>query len=86
MYLFDKKRYGLKHVAPRTASPSERTKGGSMSKELVGKKIKIVSMKDEPSYCGRVGVVEYVDDIGQLHGTWGGLAVIPSEDRFEVLN
>lgn len=56
-----------------------------MSNELVGKRIKIISMKDEWNYDGREGVVTHVDDIGQLHGTWGGLAVIPGEDVFKVL-
>lgn len=31
------------------------------------------------------GMVEYVDDMGHLHGSWGGLAVIPGEDMFEVI-
>ena len=26
------------------------------------------------------GTVTAVDDMGQLHGTWGGLAAIPGED------
>jgi len=36
-------------------------------------------------YNGREGVVEYIDGLDQLHGTWGGLAVIPGEDKFEVI-
>lgn len=56
-----------------------------MKNELIGKKIRILSMSGEPGYTGREGVVELVDDMGQLHGTWGGLAVIPGEDRYEVL-
>ena len=28
-------------------------------------------------YNGRSGAVEHIDAIGQIHGTWGGLAVIP---------
>ena len=51
----------------------------------VGDKIRIIDMSGEPHYCGRVGVVTHIDDMGQLHGTWGGLAVIPGEDSFEVL-
>ena len=35
-------------------------------------------------YNGRSGVVEHIDSIGQLHGTWGGLAVIPGVDEIEV--
>ena len=26
-------------------------------------------------YCGRTGQVTFIDSLGQLHGTWGGLAV-----------
>lgn len=54
-------------------------------KEYIGKKIKIISMSGEFGYDGREGVVQYIDDMGQLHGTWGGLAVIPDEDDFEVI-
>jgi len=43
-------------------------------------------MKDEPHYTGRQGIVTIVDDAGQLHGTWGGLAVLPDVDRFIVIN
>ncbi len=53
--------------------------------ELIGKKIRIINMDGEPSYSGRTGVVQYIDDAGQLHGTWGGLAVVPSVDTFEVV-
>lgn len=51
----------------------------------VGDKIKILYMSDVPRYAGRQGVVTIIDDIGQLHGTWGGLAVIPGEDEFEII-
>lgn len=56
-----------------------------MNDVKVGDKIKIVEMKGEPHYAGREGTVTYIDDIGQLHGSWGGLAVIPEEDKFEVI-
>lgn len=52
----------------------------------VGDKIRITNMSGEPSYKGRVGTVEHIDDIGQLHGTWGGLAVIVGEDEFEIMD
>lgn len=52
---------------------------------MIGKRIRIIHMTGEPGYEGREGVIEYVDDIGQLHGNWGGLAVIPEEDSFTVL-
>ena len=38
------------------------------------------------SYIGREGVVQFIDSIGQLHGTWGGLAIIPGTDKFKVIN
>ena len=37
-------------------------------------------------YNGRSGVVEHIDSIGQMHGTWRGLAVIPGVDDFEVID
>lgn len=50
----------------------------------VGDKIRIIHLTGEDSrYDGREGTVEYIDAIGQLHGTWGGLAVIPEEDEFK---
>lgn len=51
----------------------------------VGDKIRIDYMSGEDNYCGREGIIESIDDIGQLHGTWGSLAVIPGEDSFTVL-
>jgi len=56
-----------------------------MNNELEGKRIKINYMDGEPNYTGREGVVQHVDDIGQLHGTWGGLAVNPDTDDYTVL-
>lgn len=56
----------------------------SMEEKYLGKKIKILDMSGEPRYTGRTGVVERVDDMGQLHGSWGGLAIIPGEDRFII--
>ena len=50
-----------------------------------GQTIEILNMEGEPHYTGKIGVVEYVDDIGQLHGTWGGLAVNPDIDSFRVV-
>lgn len=48
----------------------------------VGDTVKILNMDGEPSYCGKTGVIEHIDDIGQLHGTWGGSALIPGVDSF----
>ena len=51
----------------------------------IGDEIRIMFMSGEPQYDGRTGVVEFIDDMGQLHGTWGGLAVIPEEDKFVII-
>ena len=52
----------------------------------VGDTIRINYMKDEPEYTGKVGVIRTIDDFGQLHGSWGGLAVVPDIDEFEIIN
>ena len=51
----------------------------------VGDTIRIINMKGEPAYNGTAGEVTAIDSLGQLHGTWGGLAIIPEEDEFEVV-
>ena len=58
----------------------------------VGDKIRIVKMDDANGtdyqasrMNGKEGVIELIDDAGQLHGTWGGLAVIPGIDMYEVI-
>lgn len=51
----------------------------------VGDTIRIIEMQGEPQYTGREGVVRSIDDMGQLHGSWGGLAIIPGEDQFELI-
>lgn len=70
------------------ATSNKKNKNMEKNSDMVGKKIKIVHMDDKLSgdkYNGKVGVVTYVDSMGQLHGTWGGLAVIPECDTFVVL-
>ena len=52
----------------------------------VGDKIRIINMEGEPQYTGREGTVKYIDDAGQIHGTWGGCALIPGEDVWEIIN
>lgn len=37
-------------------------------------------MDGEPHYNGRTGVIHHIDSMGQLHGSWGGLAVNPEID------
>ena len=63
-----------------------------MEKVEIGDTIRINRMNDDGGkdlqarmYNGRSGVVEHIDSIGQLHGTWGGLAVIPGVDEIETL-
>lgn len=57
-----------------------------MTEAKIGCYVKIVEMKGEPNYKGKIGKVLLIDDAGQIHGTWGGCAIIPEEDRFEALS
>ena len=64
-------------------------------KASIGDRIKIVRI----NYCipdgdidteaklleGKEEVVTDIDDLGQLHGTWGGLALIPKLDKYEII-
>lgn len=52
---------------------------------LIGKRVHITKMDGEPQYEGRVGTVESIDAAYNLHGTWGGLALIPGVDDFSVI-
>lgn len=56
-----------------------------MDKIKVGDTIKIINMKDEPQCKDREGVVTHIDDAGQIHGTWGGCALIPEVDTFQII-
>lgn len=56
-----------------------------MTSYQVGDTIEILYMNGEPGYTGRTGTIRTIDDMGQLHGSWGGLAVIPGEDSFRVI-
>lgn len=52
----------------------------------VGDIIRIDYLNGEFGYSGRIGKVTKIDDMGQIHGTWGGLAVSPSYgDEFSLL-
>lgn len=42
-------------------------------------KLVFVHIDDPYHPIAERGVVESVDDMGQLHGTWGGLAALPEE-------
>lgn len=56
-----------------------------MEEVKIGDLIKVIKMEGEPDYSNRVGTVTAIDGIGQLHGTWGGLAIIPEKDTYQVL-
>ena len=52
----------------------------------VGDKIRIIHLEGEDSrYDGKTGTIEYIDDMGAMHGTWGGLAVLKGVDQFEII-
>lgn len=51
----------------------------------IGDRLRVIEMKDEPQYSGREGVVKYIDDAGQIHGTWGGCALIPGLDEYVIV-
>ena len=53
---------------------------------LIGKQITIINMKGKPQYTGKSGVIDHIDDIGQIHGTWGGLGICPKEDEIKIIN
>ena len=63
-----------------------------MRKVNIGDTIRIIKMYNADGrdiqaakYAGRSGTVEFIDSIGQLHGTWGGLAIIPEVDEFQIV-
>jgi hypothetical protein len=52
-----------------------------------GMKVRIIHLEGENNaYDGKEGEITYIDAIGQLHGTWGGLAIIPEADEFELID
>jgi len=90
---FDWKTYAINYKNMRTnenhiyrIDEFNRADKPALEKLYLGKTIRIISLKDEDArYDGKTGTVEHIDDLGQLHGTWGGLAVIPDVDSFEVI-
>ena len=53
----------------------------------IGDRIRIKFIDDPYAigYEGQEGIVEHIDSLGHLFGTWGGLAVIPEIDEFVVI-
>ena len=63
-----------------------QTKQQKESPYKVGQRVRIFHLEDEDArYEGKEGVIEHIDGIGQQHGTWGSLAVIPEADDFEII-
>ena len=56
----------------------------ALEKTYLNKKVHVMIL-DPYHVVDAEGVVERVDSIGQLHGTWGGLAAIPGVDQIEIL-
>lgn len=54
-------------------------------KVQIGDKIQIIDMNGEPQYAGKEGIVDRIDDMGQIHTTAGGCAIIPEIDKFEII-
>ena len=50
----------------------------------VGDAIHIYVMFGEPDYKDAEGVVTHIDDMGQIHGTWGGCALLGTDD-YEII-
>lgn len=55
-----------------------------LRQRFVGKLVFVV-IADPIHHIAERGIVTEVDDMGQLHGTWGGLAAVPGEDFIELL-
>lgn len=61
----------------------EREKIEDLRKKFVGKKVHVII--DDPFHrIDACGIVKSVDDQGQLHGTWGGLAAIYGIDYISM--
>lgn len=61
-----------------------------LRKEIpVGRIIRCISMIDpHPIPTGTIGIVEHIDDDGQIHMNWengSSLALVPNEDVFEII-
>lgn len=55
----------------------------SKSEVKPGDIIHIYHMFGESEYKDREGAVKYIDDMNQIHGTWGGLA-LHFDDDWEI--
>lgn len=55
-----------------------------LSDKYLGKRIKIISSQ-ETRIIGKEGVVDHIDDIGQIHGSWGCAVSLHYGDVFEIV-
>ena len=63
------------------------TRATKESPYKVGQQIHINHLQGEDNrYDSREGIIMKIDGIGQLHGTWGSLAVIPEQDDFNIMD
>lgn len=57
-----------------------------------GTKLKLTSPIEDPYSPKKIGdimVVDYIDDMAQIHGNWssgGNIAIIIEQDNFEIVN
>lgn len=54
-------------------------------KWAVGDKVRILHMSGFPHYTGRIGRIHYQNNEGQLIGSWGQMAIMPDQDKFELV-
>lgn len=57
------------------------------AKAKIGDKIVIKHLTVDPratEYVGKTGIVESINELGDIAGTWGSLSLLP-EDDYEVL-
>jgi len=59
------------------------------SKELSGKRLRCIEMKDlYPVPSGTMGTIINVDDVGTVHVKWDNgstLGLVPNEDSYEIV-
>lgn len=60
-----------------------------LARAAVGDTVKILGFsgdcyESERRLVGKSGIVEYIDDMGAIHGTWGGLSLLP-EDNYIII-
>ena len=58
----------------------------------IGDTLRIINMEGEPQYAGKIGIVTKINPaypplgiLEQWHGTWGGCAIQPEHDTYEIL-